>query len=227
LVSCKPPLILDHKTGSSKDFSSPEEDDQMKTLALIPDQAEAVVAVLHADRRGLPQIYAGELGPVALRQHRQKLKSSLLRINDGSMNPGPWCGHCPGRGVCPTQFAELIPSAVAIVEGAEGVVVRSASSTLTTAAQVGKMHLLRTKMNQLLKKVDEEIHAWVREHPEDVVVRPDGKVLEWVTRESESISKKNFIEVLGKVDAERAFEKLRKQGVLVKNSREELHAVND
>ena len=79
----------------------------------------------------------------------------------------------------------------------------------------------------MMKKVDDEIHDWVRDHPREIATRPDGKHLEYLTREREELSKKVFIEVLGKVEAERVFEKLRKQGILVKTSREELHAVDD
>lgn len=222
-------LNLDHKTGSSKDFSSPEEDNQIKTVSLIGDGDISIGAVLHADRQGLPIIYAAGIQLDDLNVHREQLKQSLDRVGDGSMRPGPWCKYCPAKSVCPTQYAELIPSAIAIVESATGIVVDKLprDTAVTTANQVGKMHFLRTKMLHMMKKVDDEIHDWVRDHPREIATRPDGKHLEYLTREREELSKKVFIEVLGKVEAERVFEKLRKQGILVKTSREELHAVDD
>jgi hypothetical protein len=224
----RPPLVLDHKTGSSKNFSSPEEDDQMKTLALIPNAGDAIVAVNHSDRQGLPVIYPGELGPVDLMTHRVQLKAAMGRIGDGSMRPGAWCSNCPAKTVCPTQYAQIVPSAVAITTAVGAIVeLPGASDALTTGELVGKMHQFRSTLNAMLDKVDKEIKNYVREHPEEVVLRPDGKHLEFVTKEVERLSKTSIIEVLGKVEGEKLLNSLRKKGVLVKKPQEELRAIAD
>jgi hypothetical protein len=221
-----PPLVLDHKTGHGKDFSSPSQDDQMRTLALIPDLGEAIVAINHADRRGLPMIYADPIGPVDLQKHRVRLRTAVERIGDGSMRPGDWCTYCPAKTVCPTQYSTLIPSALAIASSVDLVITTPEwLDGLTVPEKVGRMHLFKSAMTAMLKKVDDEIHRYVRANPGEVVTRPDGKHLEFITRAYETLSKRAFEEALGKIEAEKWFVKLRKLNVLVKTPREELRAV--
>lgn len=228
---CTPPLTLDHKTGHAKDFSSPASDDQMKTLGLIPDLGDAVLAIHHADRQGFPHIYAEEAGHSVFKQHRLALKKAFDRVGDGSMRPGVWCDYCPAKTICPTQYASIVPSALAIVESLneQASIEKPRGSALTLNAEnVGRMHQMKSMMAAMMKKVDEEIHRYAEEHlSTEVVLRPDGKHLEWIVREYENISKGAFVEVLGKVEAEKWFVKLRKLGVLAKTPRRELRAVSE
>lgn len=227
-----PALVLDHKTGSSKDFSAPETDEQMLTMGLVPDVgvgdfSDVVLAVNHADRRGLPMVYARDVSQEMLNVHEARLAKAFERIGDGSMRPGPWCEYCPGKSICPTQYAKIAPSAMAIVESIGLSIQRPEKNFEITPQFMGRMHQMRSQINAVLKKVDAEIHAYVEDNPTEIISRPDGKTLEWVTREYENISKKAFIDTLGPVEAEKWFMKLRKLGVLVKGARRELHAVKE
>lgn len=225
-----PPLVLDHKTGSSKDFSEPELDEQMLTMGLATtpriDQ-DVVLAVHHADRRGLPMLYALDVPQTTLIAHEKRLARAFDRIGDGSMRPGPWCTYCPAKSICPTQYSKIAPTAMAIVESVGLSITRPEGDFEITPQFMGKMHFLRSQINAVMKRVDAEIHQYVEDNPSEVITRPDGKSLEWVTREYENISKKAFVDVLGVIEAEKWFVKLRKLGVLAKNSRRELHAVKE
>lgn len=223
-------LTLDHKTGSSKDFSSPSEDDQMKTLGLMQGDSVTgsnhLLAINHADRRGLPMIYAEEISSSSLDAHRKRLRKAMLRVGDGSMTPGPWCKTCPARTICPTQFANLIPAGEAVAEQLlDASLVKAPRTALTSATTVGKAHYYSRELRRLLDKLDDEVRAWCEAHPDEVAVRPDGKSLEFLEREYESLSKTSVVEALGKLEGERLIEKLRKLGVVKKGSRKELHAV--
>lgn len=220
-------LTLDHKTGSSKDFSSPAEDEQLRSLGLAHGEtATPILAVGHFDRRGLPMIYAEEAGAGVLKKHAASLRKAMRRVGDGSLTPGPWCKTCPGRSICPSQFANLIPAAENVASQVlDAELVRIPRSSLTTADSVGRAHFFKAELGRLLDKLGDEIRVWVEAHPDDVATRPDGKSLEFVDRSYESLSKTSIVEALGKVEGERLIEKLRKMGVMKAGSRKELHAV--
>jgi hypothetical protein len=223
------PIIEDHKTGSYENFSSPALNDQLKTLALISYLKAAgpvVVAVLHADRRGLPMMYADEIDISSLERHRFHLTEALKRVGDGGLRPGPWCKYCRARPVCPTQYASIVPSAIAIVE-ASGGLVGAPETAVTTAEQVGRFHQLRAEMRRLLEQGDAEVKAFVKDNPELVVTRPDGKHLEFVPREVERLSKKSVVDALGKVAGEKMLSKLRELGCVPKVVEEQLWALDD
>ena len=226
-----PILVEDHKTGSGENFSSPEENDQLKTLALIPYykssmQTPPLVAVLHADRRGLPIIYPGETTHESLKAHEAKLKVALQQVGDGKLRPGPWCGYCRARPVCPTQYSSIVPQAVALME-ASGLSVVPPNDLTTTAEQVGRFHQLKALILRAIDQGDKEARAFIEEHPELVVTRPDGRHLEFVDREVERISKKAIIDALGKKAGERELTRLRELGCLITKTEKHLLALDD
>ena len=221
------PLVEDHKTGSGENFSSPEENDQIKTLALIPsDPGPVLVAVLHADRRGLPMIYPGEVSAAVRAGHAQKVAKALSRVGDGSLRPGPWCQYCRARPICPTQYASIVPQAVALME-ASGLSVVPPNDLTTTAEQVGRFHQLKSLILRAIDQGDKEARAFIEEHPELVVTRPDGRHLEFVEREVERISKKAILEALGKKQGERELTRLRELGCLTTKVEKHLLALDD
>jgi hypothetical protein len=228
------PLVIDHKTGSRETFHLPAEKPQLKTLGLIPFSRglkKPILGVLHADRMGLPIVYADEAETSDLEDHVKKVEVALSRIDDGSMRPGPWCTQCPAREACPAQHGELLKRSSQIVKQAmtlpEFLDGSDEERHVVPAREIGAVHLLFSRLESLLKVGREELKTWVKDHPGEQAVRPDGKVLTIVEREHERFSKEAFIEKLGKVKAEKEFARLRKLGILTKKAREELHAVDD
>jgi hypothetical protein len=225
-------LVLDHKTGSAENFSNPSSKAQLKTFGLVPlfsKNKVPILGVLHADRRSLPQIYADESSKGDLEAHAVALERSLKRIGDGSLRPGPWCARCPMREACPAQHAELLKRSGEIVGTSMGIKPflegDDRSRSLMGPVDIGRVHQMFGELERLLKIGREEIRTWIEEHPSELVVRPDGKELEFVERSYERLSKASFVEALGAVKAEREFQRLRKIGVLTSSVRRELHAV--
>jgi hypothetical protein len=228
-----PGLTLDHKTGSNGDFSRPTENLQMRTqglagLALTGEPP--ILAVGHFDRRGLPKVYADQASRKELKEHARRLRLALARIGDGSLRPGPWCARCPARDTCPAQHAQLLDRlAELVVKGGLGefLAADDASRALSEPLEIGRIHLLRSKLDAVSKIVQKELAEWVRGHPSELATRPDGKVLVFREKTMEWISKSSILEALGKVRGERELSRLRKLGVMRQETREELHAVND
>ena len=65
------------------------------------------------------------------------------------------------------------------------------------------------------------------DHPNEVAVRPDGKLLIIRQKTQENLSKASIIRALGKVQGEKLIQELRENGVIETSEREELHAVDD
>ena len=223
-------FVLDHKTGSSESFANPSAKAQLKTLGLIPlfqKNKVPILGVLHADRRTLPEIYVDEGDRGELEAHAVSLERSLGKVGDGSLRPGPWCARCPMREVCPAQHAELLKRSSEIVGASMGIkpFLENDDKRLMAASDIGRIHQMKAELKRLMEVLDQEVRDWVEEHPDDLVVRPDGKELEFVDRTYERLSKAAFVEKMGTVKAEREFQRLRKLGVLTKVERRELHAV--
>jgi len=225
-------LVIDHKTGSAETFDSPLEKAQLKTLGLVPHflkKGRVIVGVLHADRRGLPTVYADEAEVSELDAHSAALAKSLGRVGDGSMRPGPWCSRCPAREVCPAQHGELLKRSGAIVAQSMGVkefLEGDDQSRLALAARdVGRVHQMAGELESLLKVLRQEIRQRVEDSPSEVIVRPDGRELALVPRRYERLSKTSVLEALGKLKGEKELNRLRKLGALSHEERLELHAV--
>jgi hypothetical protein len=227
-------FVLDHKTGSVDDnFSKPTKNNQLKTLALTTRSKTPIVAIFHADRRGLPIVYADEIEEGALDKHELKLRRAIRRIGDGSMRPSEpgkgeqWCQYCPARSVCPTQTANLLTGAAAVVTDAAVALARLPKGGLVTDEQVGNMHYFFSEIDRLKEAAKPLMRAHVKRALEEghEVSRKDGKVLVIRTRTEERLSKTKIIEALGKPEAERLFKRLRKAGALVETESEGLWAV--
>jgi hypothetical protein len=217
-------VVIDHKTGHADDYSNPAANPQLQTLALATD-SEAV-GILSADRRGLPIVYADDVGD--LTYFEKRLRRVVGRIGKGFIRPGPWCSRCPAKHVCPTQTASLLERGAVIVEQAFEMATRiPIGKALMTPEAIGKFHLLANEMGKLLDKAKAEIQVQVKAHPETIYVRPDGKVLALVTKRVERLSKSSVVEALGKKEGEKILAKLRELGAIVTTDQEELHAVDN
>jgi hypothetical protein len=220
------PLTLDHKTGH-QEFSSPKDLGQLRTAALVRDSN--YIAVLDADRRGIPAVYGEKISAAEREAHAKALRKALLRINDGSLRPGPWCARCPAREDCPTQNNDLLVRASALVPTANAVIGAYTQRDLNTAtaAEVARLHLLLAEFNRLEKPTKEDIRQWIRAHPEEEAIRPDGKRLQFVKRKWNSLSQSSIVRAYGKEKGEKVLAKLRKDGAIESGEREELWALND
>ena len=158
------PLVIDHKTGSSETFDDPSQKPQLKTLALVPflrGEKRPIAGVLHASRRGLPVIHADEVEVGELKKHARTLGEKLSRIGDGSLRPGPWCGRCPAREVCPAQHGDLLKRSSEIVKSSMGVKEfldgDDGERRIMVAADIGRYHLLFHQLEALLQVGRKEI----------------------------------------------------------------------
>ena len=159
----------------------------------------------------------------ALRTHAKKLRKALLRIDDGSMRPGPWCTTCPARDDCPTQNNDLLARSSTLV----GLANKQLLLPEVTAENVGHLHLLIAEFNRLEKPTKEAIRAWVRAHPEVEATREDGKVLRFISKGYTNLSQASILRAYGKKAGERLIKKLKKDGAIEEGKREELWAIND
>jgi hypothetical protein len=198
--------------------------------------SEVILAVLHAPRGSVPAIYA-DLVPVEdLQRHAERLSDALKRKGDGSMRAGPCCRLCPARVDCPTQTGAYLAGAAQALELAQptGNVMaeiveygRESSEGLATAEDVGRLHYFRAQFQKLAESAGGLMKRWVIDHPNDVAIRPDGKLLIIRQKTQENLSKASIIRALGKVAGEKLITELRENGVIETQEREELHAVDD
>jgi hypothetical protein len=218
-------LVDDHKTGAG-DFSRPSENPQILSLACafaMKSRKKVIGAISHFPRGGLPQVFAEEITREAMALHAAKLDSAMARVGDGSLRTGPYCKYCPARNVCPTRDVNLI-EAITVAGG----LVKQSSSSVVTAEKIGQLHELLTQVEyHTIPKARDAIRRWVKDHPSEVATRPDGKVLAFVQRSFERLSKSSVVKALGKVAGEKELARLRKLKCLTEDTREELHAVDN
>ena len=208
-------VVLDYKSGSYEDYSDPKSLPQMLTLAL--QTAADGIAILHTPKDGLPVVYSVEVSSSELVAHAKKLRRALARIGDGSLRPGAHCKYCPAKPGCPTNNTEVAKAGKALLRLAG-----AGTSLVFPDIDLGKVHQLLPQADKLFATLRSELRERVRSG--EVIERPDGKTLELVTHTEERISKKAFVDALGAAKAERRFEKLRAEGVLVKTEVEQLRA---
>lgn len=203
-------VVLDHKTGEHEEYYvRPEGLEQMQALAAMWE-ADAV-AVLHTPRNVPPIVYAE---PVSLDRFRHKLWQAYRLVNSGFLRTGPECKFCPARTSCPAKQGELIAAA--------GQVLGAALVKRQEPLTAGQFHQLRSQWNALEKQALANIREDVRAG--EVIERPDGKVLELVTKNIERLSKKSILEAYGKAEGERVLQTLRDDGALSEVAQEELRA---
>jgi hypothetical protein len=209
--------ILDYKTG--EDVPEPSQSGQLKSLAvalvdIYPEAKQVIVGLLHAPRRtGVPTVYVDTLSAKDIAYHRDALCFAWQQ-RGLSMSPGTVCQYCPLLTSCPTQSSML-------VELKKG----SAGNLALTSERVGAIHVALQQYDSLAEQLRSQLKAWVRTN--GPAVRPDGKVLDIVKREYETLSKTSLMTALGAVEGEKELAKLRKRGCLKKDEREELRAEND
>src|ERR1019366_8213035 len=191
--------------------------------------SEVILAVLHAPRGSVPAFYA-DLVPVEdLRRHAERLSEALKRKGDGSMRAGSCCRLCPARVDCPTQTGAYLASAAQALElaapsgnvmaeiveyGRDRMSCGSTSEALATAEDVGRLHYFRAQFQKLAESAGGLMKRWVIDHPNDVAIRPDGKLLIIRQKTQENLSKASIIRALGKVAGEKLIAELRENGVI-------------
>ena len=239
-----PILVEDHKTGEMEDFSRPLDKPQLLSLAAATMRAvgseEAIVAVLHARRRGMPKVYADRVRLDELRSYETRIAGALARIGDGSMRPGPWCHRCPGQSICPARDADLLGRAGDVLTGltAAGgalakdgltandvslVKVPSGTGPLAREKRLGVLYDIATKAEVLAARVRAEIKAEILNSNGAVLPQtPQGNYLVVRTYEKESLGKSSIIEAYGKIAGERAIAKLRRDGAITKSTVQQL-----
>lgn len=220
-------VVLDHKTGMDKGFAKPASIAQMKTLGLIDPDAE--LAIFHADRRGLPIVYAEEYERADRKEHAKAVATALGRIGDGYLHPGPLCKDCPAYVGCPAHSADLLAESTAQLVAAANVfadepvdpkkmlVSPANGSTLETRASA--LYDLLKRFRALNEAGMEEIKRLVREGR---VIETRGGPLVLQKQTFETLSKKSVVEALGKVAGERELKRLRGKGAIRESTREML-----
>lgn len=219
-------LIVDYKSGRWGDWSSPAKVPQMRSAGLawgLPKTSRKVyLAVLDANRDGVPAVYAEEFTAVDRAVHAREVYRALTHVGQDFMRVGPECRYCPAREVCPTTKADLVAEGHAIVKALEGGLAALAKNDKISAAdKVGIMHQAFGMMAKLRDRVAPDMRRFV-EQSADFVVRPDGQLLITEKRQVERIAgKEGYIRTLGKVEAERRFKRLRDEGLM--ETKEEVH----
>jgi hypothetical protein len=233
-------VVIDHKTGGEDHgFATPASMPQMRTLGLgaagVTKHAE--VGIFHADRRGLPIMYAEPYEPSEQKSHARALSTSLSLVGTGFLRPGPHCARCPARITCPAHAADLLAeSTAALVEGANKLALEPinprALHVLPTLVRetdalgasleerAGVLYEVLKKFRVLEKAGSDEIKRLVKSGA--VVETRDGSVLAIQTQTYETLSKKSVLEALGKIAGERELARLRKKGAIVEATREKL-----
>jgi hypothetical protein len=224
-------LIEDHKTGDG-DFSKPIDHPQLLTLALAAMRwtgiDRAVVAVLHARRRGLPKVYADQVTLKGLAGYETRLAGALARIGDGSMRPGRHCTemYCPARSVCPARDSELLARAGDVLTGltaaggalsAQGltandvVVHRGGDVGLAPSRKLGLLYDVVRKAEALAARSRVELRSAIEA---GALVETSDGVLTLRSQERESLSKTSVVEAYGKLEGARVLDKLRQDGAV-------------
>jgi hypothetical protein len=208
-------ITLDHKTGENCDL--PQDSAQLKSLSNAYDSIvtyDRVIggAIFHANKNGAATVYAHEFDKEELEANKRALKQAFRRIGDGSLVPGPHCGMCPGLSICPAWTSALVKVGTVDITG-------------MSAEKLGEQHQTVGVIRKYIDQWGANAKAWVRANGPGV--RPDGKALVIKEREVERVSKKNVVEAVGAVEAEKVFVEWRKKGFLITDTEERLEAVND
>jgi len=200
-------VVLDYKTGF--DVSYPDRSGQLRSLALgFRSHREMVLAFLHAPSHSGPVIYAAEINDETLIKHKDAIAKAWDKIGDGSLRPGPACAYCPAAQQCPLNANNLVEL--------------KAKGDLT-AARVGQIHETLGAYDKLAKMLRERICGYVRAN--GPVQRPDGKILDFVTRPFSNLSGASIKRALGEVEGAKMLELLEKKKCIEHGEREELRAI--
>jgi hypothetical protein len=229
-------VVVDHKTGGEDHgFARPASMSQMRTLGLVcgppnVERPDIEVGIFHADRRGLPIVYAEPYETSDQRSHTVELHQALSRIGSGFLRPGTHCARCPARITCPAHAADLLSeSAAALVSTASSFaaepidprgLLAPLGGNVSLEVRAGALYELLKKFRALEKAGSEEIKRLVRSGA--VIETREGKVLTLQTQSYETLSKKSVLEALGKIAGEKELKRLREKGAIREATREML-----
>lgn len=195
--------IIDYKTGSTGDFSSPEANPQMQTLGVL-FRAD-VVGIVHAPWGEPARAYLAEIDDYAHDLFRRDLYVACASWRHEYMRPGSECGYCPSKGACSAYLGSDIVAASALV--------RTAPSELAREdVTMGEMHLFLARYDAIAKQIKERIKAAVLTGA--IIERPDGKTLTASTYTKENLSKASILRAFGKEEGEQMLDDLRDAGAI-------------
>jgi len=205
-------IVVDYKTGDWGSFDLPAEEPQLMTLGLATKSD--VAAIVHAPRGLPPVVYSQPFDRKKLESHRKRLVRALNRVGDHSLTPGAHCTRCPAKWSCPAKDASLLRSTKALVP--------AANLQLAKVDDPGHVHLMLAEYERLAKRARELLRERVRagEHIE----RPDGKVLQFVSKSYSTLSQSSIRRALPPEKAEEVIRMLRESGCIEEGEREELWA---
>jgi hypothetical protein len=225
--------VIDHKTGSgnSDAFARPPTIPQMRTLGLaLEGKAQPELGIFHADRRGLPALYAEPYEPLDQKSHAVALHRALSRIGSGFLRTGPQCEYCKAKTTCPAKAAELLgESTTVLVESATTLaadpidpkgLLAPREDGLTVEERAGALYDLLKRFKRLEKAASAEIKRLVKDGA--VIETRDGKVLTIQRYFAESVSKKSIVAAFGHAKAEKELRRLRAAGALFESPREKV-----
>ena len=238
-----PVLVEDHKTGE-EDFSRPLDKPQLLSLAAatmrMSGATEAVVAVLHARRRGMPKVYADKVKLSELKSYETRIATSLARIGDGSMRPGPHCDRCPAKTICPARDADLLNTAGEVLIGltAAGgalsidgltandvtlVKIPQGAGGLARDKRLGVLYDVVRKAEALAKRIRSELRDEIIASKGAILPEtPQGEYLIVREYEKENLSKDGILKAYGKIAGERMLTKLREDGAITRSKVQQL-----
>jgi len=237
-------VVIDHKTGlfeswiandENARFARPSTVSQLRTLGLAAGSLHGELGIFHADRKGLPIVYAEPYEIEDQRAHAKELHAAFDRIGGGFLRPDEYCKRCPARIGCPAAAAYLlVESAAVLTEAANKLMLEPVDPNALCAlptepppegmleVRAGALYDMLKRFRELEKAGSAELKRLVRLG--SVIETKDGKVLEIQEQTYETLSKKSVIEALGKVAGEKLLMQLRKKGVIREATREMLVA---
>lgn len=226
-------VVIDHKTGSGEieQYARPLTLPQMRTLGLFECAAkELELGIFHADRRGLPAIYAEPYESPQQKAHSKALYGALQLIGSGFLRTGPQCEYCKARDTCPAKAAELLgESTTVLVESATTLaaepidpkgLLAPREDGLTVEDRAGALYDLLRRFKRLEKAASAEIKQMVKDGA--IIETRDGKVLAIQRYFAESLSKKSVLAAFGKTKGEKELRRLRAAGAIYESPREKL-----
>ncbi len=238
-------VVIDHKTGFYENwfgadetvyFALPTSVAQLRTLGLfLPRDLNVRLGIFHADRGGLPAMYAEPYENSRRASHALALYEALNLVNAGFLRPGTHCERCPARDGCPARAATmLVETAAVLVPTANRLMLEPIDPNALAALPVdpvppevlaqraGALYDLLKRYRKLDDAATDEIRRLVRAGA--IIETQDGRALKIRTQEFETISKQSIIDALGKVAGARTIARFRKKGALRNGTREQLVA---
>lgn len=209
-------LVLDHKTGE-RDPGDPGEHAQLLSLAVMAaahfKKPQSVTLVLHWARRGGPaEIRARAVSLGRVERHAHDLEQAFKEIGSGRLRVGPECDFCHARFGCPTRTNALAlfkPEATAL-------------SREWTADEAAFVHEKLAFYRDMASMLNAKAHETIAKHGPGL--RPDGKIVDLVTRPYSNLSLASIRRALPKEEAAALIDELGAKGCIETHDRVELRA---